>query len=195
MKRATLAALVAASLVAAGTARAGSLATVLVDGKKILVKDSSDTTKRKVVLLSKDPDINTVSLDPTVAGASLFLIAPGLNQLSSAFLMPASGWTVKNGKLKYKDPDLVNGPVKKALVKNGQIRAILKGSEIDFPVLGVAPLGEVGGQFTVFGGGIDTRFCFLFPGDQGTVKKDDPDRGIYRALKAEAPAFCPDQIP
>jgi hypothetical protein len=55
-------------------------------------------------------------------------------------------------------------------------------------VLGVAPLGEVGGVLSI---GPSTRICFLFPGDDGQVKKDSPTKGIFVAVKAEAPDVCP----
>jgi hypothetical protein len=183
------------TLLAAGSAYAGRVEVdVLLGARKILVKDSADTLKRRVVVLSKDENLSITGLDPTVSGAEFFLVDPFPGQLSSTFSLPSSGWTSKNGKFKYKDRNLSNGPVKTALLKQGLLRVVLKGSAINFPVLGVAPLGEVGGVFTL-PGPVTTRLCFLFPGTTGKVKKDDPVKGIYRAIKADAPFFCPEIIP
>jgi hypothetical protein len=189
MKKPWLVALaVASSLILAGVAHAQS--DIFISGKKIVVKDNVDAAKRKVVVVSKDKTFNVTGLDPTVGGAFFYLVDPALGQQSSEFFMPASGWTNKNGKFIYTDKDLVNGPVKKAKLKNGLLKLVLKGDQIDFPVLG-APLGEVGGVMSVTDLFPVTRICFLFPGLQGTVKKDSPTKGIFKAIKSEAPSECP----
>jgi hypothetical protein len=194
MKKTRILVAVAASFLAlVGSARAGvpPPMEVFISGKKIVVKDNVDTTKRKVSFVSKDETFNATGLDPTLGGATFYLVDPFPGQQSSTFQMPAGNWSAKNGKYTYADKDLVNGPVKKAKIKNGLVKLVLSGSEIDFPVLGVAPLGEVGGVLTVTNAFDSTTICFLFPGMEGTVKKDSPTKGIYKATNAEAPDFCP----
>jgi hypothetical protein len=95
--------------------------------------------------------------NPTFSGATFYLVDPVPGQQSSTFSLPANRWVEVNG------------------------------SEIDFPVLGVAPLGQVGGVLQVD----QTRICFLFPGNTGQVKKDSPTKGIYVAVKADPPSSCP----
>jgi hypothetical protein len=110
---------------------------ILISGKKIVVKDDVDAAKRKATAVSKDETLNVTGLDPTVGGATFYLVSPSSGQQSSTFQMPAGDWSSKNGKYSYADKDLVNGPVKKAKLKNGLLRLVLKGSAINFPVLGV----------------------------------------------------------
>jgi hypothetical protein len=187
-----LAAVTLASLVAAGAAYAGSVSTdILISGKRIVVKDNTKPVKRSAVVISKDGNLNVTGLDPVVGGATFYLIDPFPGQTSSTFQLPASGWSSKNGKYTYVDKKLVNGPVKRAKLKNGFLKLVLKGSAIDFPVLGVAPLEQVGGVLELSTAFATVKICFLFPGSQGTVKKDSPTKGIFKAIDAEAPGDCP----
>src|SRR5690606_11967307 len=151
-----------------------------------LIKDKVDPAKRKGLVLAKDPAIDATIADLSLSGALFLLVDPSPGT-ASVFDLPASGWTRKRTKWKYRDPDLLHGPVKSAILKDGLLRLVLKGSALEFPVLGVAPLGEVGGIFSVG----TARYCFLFPGAAGTVKKDDPAKGLYKAVGADAPAACP----
>jgi hypothetical protein len=186
MKRFAFAVIGVAALLI-GTASQAGFVDKLISGRRLLVKDNIDVSKRKIRFLSKDASFTVAGMDPTLTGATFHLVDPSPGQQTNEFSMPAARWVERKGKFKYVDADLVEGPVKRALLKNGRVRLTLNGDQIDFDVLGVAPLQEVGGVMTVG----TTRICFLFPGDDGQVKKDSPIKGIFVAVKAEAPDFCP----
>ena len=158
-----------------------------VSGKKLLIKDNANTSKRKAVWISKDAAF-TATGDPTVNGATVAIVNPNLAHCrTDVWQLPAANWSNKNGKFKYKDKGLVNGPVKSAVLKAGLIKIVAKGSGIDFPLLHNGPQGSVGAL--VF---VDVlRACALFPGAQGVLKKDDSAKGAFIAVKAEAPNACP----
>jgi len=178
-------------------------ADVLVAGKTLTIKDNVTPTKKKVLFLSKDPTFAVGSLDPTAQGASLTLSSRGCTcfgpnqtfcfpkETSSTWLMPALGWVSKKGAFSYKDKLLANGPVLSASIKNGQIKISAKGSQIDYGLLNFP--GQAAGVRVQFVVG-STPVCALFPGAQGSVKKDDPAKGVYTAGNAEAPAACTDPV-
>jgi hypothetical protein len=195
MRSITLAIVATCGLLSASLASAvAPVEDIPISGRKIVVKDNVVAAKRKVAFVSKDQKLVAGALDPTDNGASFYLVDPSLGQQSSVFDMPASNWESKNGKYVYTDKGLVHGPVKKAKLRNGRLKIVLKGIDIDFPVLGVAPLSEVGGVFTVNAQVGVFNVCFLFPGDDGVVKKDSPAKGVYKAVNAESPDFCPSII-
>lgn len=184
--------LVAAGLTLAlgSIALAGLNVSVPIAGKKLLIKDNADTSKRKAVWVSKDP--NYVPTSPIAGGAFVRLVNPVNEDVCNftQWALPAANWTEKNGKFKYVDKSLANGPVKRATLKAGLIKITAKGSAIQFPLIHNGPQGSVGA--TLFVGG--STSCALFPGEQGTLKKDDSAKGAFVAVKAEAPALCP-QLP
>lgn len=161
-----------------------------VSGKKLLIKDNANTSKRKAVWLVKDPAY--VPTSPVASGAFVTIVNPvntGDLCNSTSWNLPASGWTEKNGKFKYVDKTLANGPVKRALLKAGLIKVVAKGSQIDFPLIQHGPQGSVGATLYING----HTACALYPGAQGILKKDDSAKGAFIAVKAEAPASCPTQ--
>ena len=102
--------------------------------KTILVKNPPGKTRALDWKVVEKASANIVLGDPTVVGAALNIaLTPGGTQ---CVYMPAAGWTV-NGTVgfKYKDADLVNGPVKVAQIKKTssgvfQIKVSLKGDGV-----------------------------------------------------------------
>lgn len=100
----------AAAFVCAGLAFAAPQGT---PAKKVLVK-SPPSGNKKIVYLSKS-DGTTVVGDPTLNGATFTIaLTPGGTQ---CLTLPAANWATTGTGFKYKDPTLVNGPVKVALIK------------------------------------------------------------------------------
>ena len=159
----------------------------LVAGKTLIVKDSLKPNKKSVVLVVKDPTFVVAPSDPSVSGATFQLVNPP--ELSGVWQMPAgANWKIKNGVFTYKDKDHVNGPINVATFKPGVIKVMAKGPLVDYPLFGV-----LGGQGTI---GVrmsigSRNVCADFPGALGRVKKDDPVKGVFAAVDAEAPAACP----
>jgi len=176
-------------------------ADVLVSGKALTIKDNVDPARKKATFLSKDPTFSAGTLDPTTGGAFLTLSSrachcygPGgtdclPNESSASWYMPSFLWTGRNGAFTYKDKLLANGPVATATIKNGQIKVLAKGAQMDYGLLNF--LGQPSGIRAALVVGT-TPVCALFPGSTGVVKKDDPVKGFYSAVKAEAPAACAD---
>lgn len=191
-------------LCAVAVAGASARADVLVGGKTLTIKDTVDPAKRKATFLSKDPGFVVGALDPTMGGAFLTLSSRACHcfgpdntnclptQSSSSWYMPAFQWTPRNGAFTYKDKLLANGPVVAATMKNGQIKVLAKGAQMDYGLR--AFLGQASGIRATLTVGV-TPVCALFPGLQGVVKKDDPVKGFYSALKAEPPDACTDPPP
>jgi hypothetical protein len=162
-------------------------ADVPISGKSLTVVDNpAKPNSRKAVFKSADSTIQLGVEDPRVTGATIELVnpTPGLEQ-SDVFTLPASGWTPigspPNG-YRYKDAQLVNGPVKTAIIKNGRlVKFVAKGATMSFTLDGV-PQTQIGVVATVG----PTRFCASFG---GTIRKDDGRK--FRARIAVAPAACP----
>jgi len=94
----------------AGAAQQGTAA------KKLLVKN---TATRKILYKAKN-DTGTVVGDPTVGGATfnLQLTTGGTGGGTQCFSLPSTGWSaISTLGFKYRDPQLVNGPVKVAQIK------------------------------------------------------------------------------
>lgn len=178
---------VAVCALAGGMVMAGTVvpSDLPVSGKKLAIKDNANTAKRKATYLSKDESFVVGAIDPTASGATLQFL--GATQDSSIFQMPAAGWVASGTKFKYADKNAANGPVIKAQLKDKNVKASLKGAQLDYPLIGTGPQGTIGVRFTVGA----TVICSVFPGSQGTTKKDDPIKGVYTAVKAEAPGVCP----
>lgn len=128
MKLKSIALGIATTLVSAGVAVAAQQG---VAAKKLLVS-SPPSGNKTVVYLSKN-NTATVVGDPTVTGATFTLaLTPGGTQCAT---LPASGWTTTPVGFKYKDPQLANGPVKVALIKqtpsgNFLLKVIEKSSQV-----------------------------------------------------------------
>ncbi len=188
MRKPMLRALIAFLVLAAGAAAlwAIPLVDVPVTGKKLFIKDNVKPEKRRAIYLSKDKSFSTAGMDPTVNGAQFFFIGQSPSQFRQ-FLMPAIGWTEKKkpGQFVYKDKDQVNGPIVAAALKDGIVKVVMNGAGMTFALRGVA-----GGQGPITAdvfvtGSSAFNICTTFPGMQGKVKTNDPDKGVYLAVDAE----------
>jgi hypothetical protein len=169
--------------------------TPLLSGKKLIVKDKAgDSSKRKVLVLSKDSGIRVV--DPTGGGAQLAVFNPATGEIDT-YDLPAGGWKGL-GKppgskgYKYSDRTLANGPCKTVTVKPGKLlKATCQGSQIAFS-LDEASQGRLGVWLTMGSGASSLVQCLDFG---GTVTKDvqaaGRTTGQFKAKDAPRPPVCP----
>ena len=164
MKMKSIAFGIATTLVSGGLAIAAQQGAA---AKKLLVNNPPSGNKT-VVYLSKN-STGTVAGDPTLNGATFTLtLTPGGTQCVT---LPASGWSTTPVGFKYKDPQLANGPVKVALIKqtpSGKflLKVIEKSSQVT-PAPG-NPTATYGTSFEINGG---DQYCSST--GTATPKKND----------------------
>jgi len=164
MKSKSIALGIATTLVCGGIAVAAQQGAA---AKKLLVNNPPSGNKT-VVYLSKNTTGSVVG-DPTLTGATFTLtLTPGGTQCVT---LPASGWTTTPVGFKYKDPQLANGPVKVALIKqtpsgNFLLKVIEKSSQVT-PAPG-NPTATYGTSFEINGG---DQYCSST--GSATPKKND----------------------
>jgi hypothetical protein len=175
-------------------------------GRKLLVKDKDgQSSKRKVVLLSKDstivPPVPGSAADPTVpitGGGQLAIANPNTPE-SSTFNLPQGNWQGLGNPpgikgYKYKDPGLANGPCKVVLLKPGKLKAACKGSGITFTLNEVSQ-GLLGAKLTTGTGVGAASHCMRFGG--ATIVSDTQavsgGSGLFKALDAPVETVCPVQ--
>jgi hypothetical protein len=168
-------------------------------GTKLILKDGGVPEKRKVVLQSKDPqiDVTTGGFDPTVNGATLQVYNAAGTGESVCLPLPASLWFAKGVPpkvvYKYKDKSGMGGPCKLAIVKNGKaIKVICQAKLQPIPYsLDEPTQGSVGVRLASG----STDFCTVFGGiiktDSGTDPPNTGGKGVFAAAGAAAPAACP----
>ena len=165
MKMKSIAFGIATTLVSGGLAIAAQQGAA---AKKLLVNNPPSGNKT-VVYLSKN-STGTVAGDPTLNGATFTLtLTPGGTQCAN---LPASGWSSTPVGFKYKDPQLANGPVKVALIKqtpSGKflLKVIEKSSQVT-PAPG-NPTATYGTSFEI--GGSGDQYCSST--GTATPKKND----------------------
>ena len=76
-----------------------------------------------------------------------------------------------------------------ATIANQTVTVKAKGVQIRFALRGRGPQGAVAVRLIVPGSSPAT-LCAAFPGGQGEVKRDDPVKGVFKAVGAEAPSTC-----
>ena len=157
---------IAAAFVSGGIAIAAQQGAA---AKKLLVKNPPSGNK-KIVYLSKNAT-GTVAGDPTTNGATFTIaLTPGGTQCVN---LPAAQWVTTNTGFKYKDPQLTNGPVKIALIKqapsgNFLLKVVAKSAAIT--VAPGNPTGTYGTNFEIGGGG--DEYCSS-TGSAIPTKNDD----------------------
>jgi hypothetical protein len=168
-------------------------------GRLIVVRDKAgDPSKRRLVVLSRDPDLVVPAEDspgdPTSNGGQLFLANPATPE-TDLFLLPASGWTALGRPpgskgYRYRDRKLINGPCGVVVIKPGQLRAVCKGNQIGFS-LDEETQGALTATLQL---GVDPASCVAFGGsvlrDNGTGVKLS-GTGLFRATDAPRLASCP----
>ena len=161
----TIAFATAAMLISGGVALAAQQGAA---AKKLLVNNPPSGNKT-VVYLSKNTT-GTVVGDPTASGATFTVtLTPGGTQCAQ---LPASGWTATPVGFKYKDPQLDNGPVKVALIKQTPSGKFLLKVIEKSPAITVAPGNPTltyGTSFEINGG---DQYC-ASTGTATPVKNDE----------------------
>jgi polyhydroxybutyrate depolymerase len=173
-----------------------------VTGKKLVVRDrTDDPTKRRLAVVSKDPEIRAPDTDPTVRGGRLDLFNPYTGAVDRLPL-PASNWEGLGNPpgsrgFRYRDANVANpalrkGPCRVVILKPGKrLRAACVGDAIGYELNGLQ--GGLGVTLS-----IDDRplACLLF-GEGATILKDVSAQaqkfGLFKAKDSPAPSFC--QVP
>jgi Concanavalin A-like lectin/glucanases superfamily len=174
----------------------------VISGKKLLIKDNPDNhTKRKIIFLSKDPNIVANGLgdgsgvDPMADGATLQVYNANGGVDNVCFPLPGSLWQAKNAStlFKYKDATYSVSACKTAQVKSGKLLKVVcqaKLQQIDYSLNNMSQ-GAVAVRF--ISGGI--TYCADFGGlikkDSGTDPPVAGGKGQFAAKDAPAPLTCP----
>jgi len=169
-------------------------------GKLVLVKDPQpgvDATLRKVVLKAKESASSSpLTGDPIAGGATLKISLSGTTGSSQTFTLPASAayWTpLGSVGFKYKDSDLVNGPIKTLLYKKTGsgtflLTVLAKGSGT-VPLNLVPPNTGTEAQVSFIPGGGD-RYCSAFGGAAGGTLDPDTNK-TFKVKNPTAEGLCP----
>jgi hypothetical protein len=157
-----------------------------VTAKKVLIKDNADSTKRQILVLSKDAGVTFAAGDtPSAGGASVHVYSA--TDAYCAVLPPGASWTNPGGdKWKFKDTTTKNI----AQIKDGRILVKIKEDTLTYSLADNAPPGQGAVNVQVqFGTG--TRFCMRCG---GTILKDDAAKFLAKDCAAAAcdaePATC-----
>lgn len=169
-----------------------TLAATPISGTQLLITDDPDVAKRKIVFVSKDPQIDTAAgsgIDPTADGAFFQVFNNAGGGDAVCFDLPATGWAakVKRSKttFKYADPKSAVGPCKVALVKHAKLLTVTCLGKVRPIAYSLDEPAQVSVAVR-FGSGT-TEYCTVFG---GTVAKDTANKK-FRAKDAAAPATCP----
>jgi polyhydroxybutyrate depolymerase len=150
-----------------------------VSGSKLMVKDSGTPSKRKFLLLLKDPALGN-GIDPTADGAALQVYNSNGSGESVCLSLPADGWRAASSGFVYKDGESASGPCKSAKVKQGKLlKVVCQGISYSLDE------EEQGSLAVRFSSGSRT-YCAGFG---GTVAEDEA--GIFTAFDAPSPSLCP----
>ncbi|MGH7342945.1 MAG: hypothetical protein ACREKH_20865, partial [Candidatus Rokuibacteriota bacterium] len=162
---------------------------VPIGGKRLLIRNPADPSRRRVVFSTTDPNsINGINpvFRPDVQGMYLHVYNPVTGD-SACLPLPASNWDPTDDVddlFFYRDEDFVNGPCRTAkLRRNRSFSANCRGSSIGY-TLDEPTQGSVAVAVTLG----PARYCTVFG---GTVTKDSGTDGVFKARTALAPATCP----
>ena len=169
-------------------------------GKIVVVKDPQpgvDATKRKITFKAKESaSPATLTGNPITGGATLVIALSGTTPSSQSFTLPggAAFWTtLGSGGFKYKDKDLVNGPIKLLIVKKTGSGTFLltvlgKGSTGGLNLVPPNTGTEAQLSFTPGSGG--DQYCASFGGAAGGTI--DPNTAkVFKAKNPTAAGACP----
>lgn len=171
-------------------------------GRTFLVKDPrpSDATRRRVKVVAREPaGTATIVGDPTVDGATLFVVASDASTPAPEsgvwFVLPRGGWTALAGGFIYRDPEGVYGPVNVVRVREDgkyfRVKAVLSPrGTFALPIVPPAPGTDGGATLALTGG---DAYCMRFGGPAGGVVKNVPadvgDR-VFKITRPVAEAGC-----
>jgi hypothetical protein len=158
---------------------------------RILLKDDVASADKRAlkVIVTKQPVIVGADFDPMTHGALVRVLGDGFED---GYLLPAANWgaLLKGGAVagwKYTDKERANGPIFSALLKDGILKVIGKGS-----ALGHSLAAEPSNLTVVFESGMGDYLCFGVGAGSTTSFKADK---TYKAVKNPAPATCPAYVP
>jgi parallel beta-helix repeat protein len=157
---------------AAPEARAADLT---LEGSKLQLRRSADRGRLTWLAKGEAVALPAGTADPTVAGASLRLIASSGEE--ATFDLPAAGWTRSEKAFRFRGGE--DSTVRSATLRAGKL--LVRGSDPGLALGDPAP--EWVGLILAAG---DTRYCAIF--DSG-IRVAEPGR--FDAAGAPAPAACP----
>jgi len=162
-----------------------------IDGRRLLVKDGTAPTSRRIVLRAGDAVISTGSgagMNPVADGAFLHVYGAGGSNDSACMPLPASGWVAsgdpEHPRYDYKDAAFANGPCNRVRVKHGGMLQVSCRASVQ-PIaysLDEASQGSVAVRFA--SGGL--AYCMTFGGNVSR----DVQGSAFVATKAPAPVAC-----
>jgi hypothetical protein len=170
-------------------------------GKLLNVKDPRpggvDPTLRKLVVKAKESTSpHPLTGNPITGGATLAVAINGTTSSSQTFVLPAGAafWSaIGTIGFKYKDTNLVNGPIKLLIFKKTGsgtfiLTAIGKGSSS--PLNLVPPNTGTGATVSLITGSGGDQFCAAFGGAAGGTI--DPDTfKVFKVKNPTAEGSCP----
>ena len=181
--------------------RAACAANQTVLGRVFLVAnpDPGDTTKRRVKVVAREPSGSTSLVgDPTVNGASLFVVANDANlppDTGYHFLLPAAGWAATATGYAYRDSDGVHGAVKVARIEDTgtvfRVKVVIgPRASVTIPVVPPAPGVDGGATLTINAG---DSYCMRFGGGAGGKVVNSPaatGEKLFKITRPTAEAGC-----
>jgi hypothetical protein len=164
-------------------------------GRRLVVRDSNGVEDRRAVIVQGKQSASSFNLvgNPTIAGASMQIVANGGNGSTQVVTLDAAGWTTTSDGFKYEGPT-TGDPVRVVVIRrrsNGTstVKAVLKGNvgAADLVVTPPNP-GDDGGLVLGFTGG--DRYCVSFGGAAGgSEPKDDAQKWVV--VGPTATSSCP----
>jgi hypothetical protein len=164
-------------------------------GRRLIVKDpTGNEPQRTLIALGKETatDVGpTILGDPTIAGATLRVVATGAVDSDQTYVLDAAGWSaIGTTGFKYLGPTGGDGdPVRRVLLKRtpggtALVKVILKGSlgSQDLDVVPPNPGDEGGLVLAIPGGG---TYCAAFGGAAGGTEVSDGG-GLWKIINAGA---------
>jgi hypothetical protein len=169
-------------------------------GKIVVVKDPQpgvDATKRKITFKAKEgASPSTLTGNPVTGGATLDIALSGTTPSSQTFTLPAGAafWsTIGSTGYKYKDTNLVNGPIKLLIVKktgSGTFLLTVLGKGAAGGLNLVPPNTGTEARLSFIPGSGGDRYCASFGGVAGGTIDPDTDK-VFKVKNPTASGVCP----
>ena len=169
-------------------------------GKVVVVKDPQpgiDPTKRKITFKAREgASTNPLTGNPITGGAVLKIALSGTTPSSQSFTLPAGApfWTTLGTVgFKYKDKDLVNGPIKLLIMKKTGsgtfLLTMLANGSVGALNL-VPPNGGTEARLSFIPGSGGDRYCAAFGGAAGGTIDPNTDK-VFKARNPTTEGVCP----
>jgi hypothetical protein len=182
-----------AALLVVGWAAATQAATEVVLGRRLLVRDPGDESRRRVVVEGYErPSALTIVGDPRIGGATVRIVAGGATLSDVTYTLPPSGWRATSTGFVYGGAS-GDGPVRRVVLRRSprgsfRLRVSASGRGDGTPLDVVPPNpGTDGGVILTIEGG-DTYCVSLGGAAGGTVLTEE---SLFRITRAAAEVGCP----